>query len=150
MKDKQKDIFYLILKITIIDEDKKIYIPLNKNENIQITTINYLLREAQILKHDLDKNEIKDEIQKESNELNAIKKNNEYYNKIINQKEKDLDKISRIILEQNEECKEIKNRINFIEDEFNLFKNKIKCKFFQKNIIFYLDINSKNPYFILE
>ena len=148
VKDKQEDLFYLILKITIIDEDKKIYIPLNKNENIQITTINYLLREAQILKYDLDKNEIKDEIQKENIELNIIKKNNEYYNKIINQEEKDLDKISRIILEQNEECKEIKNRINYFEEEFNLFKNRIKCKFFQKNIIFYLDINAKNPYYL--
>ena len=120
MKDKEEDLFYLILKITIIDEDKKIYIPLNKNENIQISTINYLLREAQILKYDLAKNEIKDKIQKENIELNEIIKNNEYFNKIVNQEEKDLDKISRIILDQNEECKEIKNRVNYIEDEFNI------------------------------
>ena len=148
VKDKEEGLFYLILKITIIDEDKKIYIPLNKNENIQISTINYLLREAQILKYDLAKNEIKDKIQKENIELNEIIKNNEYYNKIVNQEEKDLDKITRIILDQNGESKEIKNRVNYIEDEFNLIKNKIKCKFFQKNIVFYLDINAKNPYYL--
>ena len=53
IKDKDKDIFYLILTITIIDEDKRIYIPLNKNENIQISTINYWLRVAQLLKNEL-------------------------------------------------------------------------------------------------
>ena len=43
IKDKKEEIFFLILNITIIDEDQKIFIPLNINDNIQISTINYLL-----------------------------------------------------------------------------------------------------------
>ena len=43
-RNKKDDIFYLILKITVIDEDTDIYIPLNKNEDIQLCTINYLLK----------------------------------------------------------------------------------------------------------
>ena len=79
LKEKQKDIFYLILRITIIDEDKEIFIPLNKNENIQITTINYLLREAKLLKREFDDNEIKKELMDNNIEINAIKENNKYY-----------------------------------------------------------------------
>ena len=84
LKEKQKDIFYLILRITIIDEDKEIFIPLNKNENIQISTINYLLREAKLLKREFDDNEIKKELMDSNIEINAIKENNKYYNNIIN------------------------------------------------------------------
>jgi hypothetical protein len=159
MKDKNEDIFYLILKITIIDEDKKIYIPLNINDNIQISTINFLLRESDLLKHELDENEIKNKILKENIDLNLIKKNNQYYYDIIKQvnrefedendmnhpnnilNEDTIDKISKEIISQNEEFKELRNRINMIENEFNSLKNKIKCKFIQKNIIYYFDIN---------
>ena len=38
-KNKKDDIFYLILKITVIDEDVDIYLPLNKNDDIQLCTI---------------------------------------------------------------------------------------------------------------
>ena len=166
MKDKNEDIFYLILKITIIDEDKKIYIPLNINDNIQISTINFLLRESDLLKHELDENEIKNKILKENIDLNLIKKNNQYYYDIIKQvnrefedendmnhpnnilNEDTIDKISKEIISQNEEFKELRNRINMIENEFNSLKNKIKCKFIQKNIIYYFDINQKNPYYL--
>ena len=79
IKDKDKDIFYLILTITIIDEDKKIYIALNKNESIQISTINYLLKETQLLKNELSKNEIEIKLEKGNNELNSINQNNKDY-----------------------------------------------------------------------
>ena len=152
IKDREEDIFYIILRITIIDEDKKIFFPLNKNENIQVSTINYLLRETQLLKREFVVNEIKNEIEKENKEINLIKENNDCYNNIIkklNNKDEDLDKISRVIIEQNEVCKEMKNRINFIENEFNLLKNNImKCKFSQKIIILYLNINEINPYYL--
>ena len=151
IKDKDNNIFYLILTITIIDEDKKIYIPLNKNENIQISTINYLLREAQLLKNELGENEIKIILEKENNDLNSINKNNEYYNNIINiinSDKKEFDKISKIIIEQNDDIKEMKNKINIIEDEIILLKNNVKCKFSQKNIVFYLDIKGNNHYYL--
>lgn len=151
LKEKKEDIFYLILRITIIDEDKKIYIPLNKNENIQISTINYLLRETQLLKNDLAENEVKQEIIKNIKELHSLKQTNGDYIDIINKinkEEKSFDKICRLIMDKNEECLEMKKRINIIENEFNYSKNKIKCKFTQKNIIFYHDINQQNPYYL--
>ena len=151
IKDKDKDIFYLILTITIIDEDKKIYISLNKNENIQISTINYLLKETQLLINELSKNEIKIKLEKENNELNSINQSNKYYNSFINkinENEKDFVEINKIIYKQNYEIKEMKNRINIIKNEINLLKSNIKCKFSQKNIVFYIDIKENNPYYL--
>ena len=61
-KNKKEDIFYLILKITVIDEDIDIFIPLKKNEDIQLCTIIYLLKEADKLKNEFTiyKNEIEE------------------------------------------------------------------------------------------
>ena len=167
VKDKDKDIFYLILEVTIIDEDIQIYIPLYINDNIQISTINYLIKETELLKNNLFENEIKKQIEKENIDLNLFKQKNLEYINIINNinkkynikkdmenyeenilQEKAKDEISDLIIAQNEESKELKNRINIIENEFNLLLNKIKCEFFQKNIIFYHDINNKNPYYL--
>lgn len=85
-KDKNEELFYLILKITIIDEDTDIFIPLNKNDNIQICTINYLLKEADKLKNDFSeyKNETEDLIKQKIEEINELKKTNSLYLKIIN------------------------------------------------------------------
>ena len=85
-KDKNEELFYLILKITIIDEDTDIFIPLNKNDNIQICTINYLLKEADRLKNDFNeyKNETEDIIKQKVEEINELKKTNSLYLKIIN------------------------------------------------------------------
>ena len=85
-KDKKEELFYLILKITIIDEDTDIFIPLNKNDNIQICTINYLLKEADRLKNDFSeyKNETEDIIKQKVEEINELKKTNSLYLKIIN------------------------------------------------------------------
>ena len=167
VKDKDKDIFYLILEVTIIDEDIQIYIPLYINDNIQISTINYLIKETELLKNNLLENEIKKQIEKENIDLNLFKQKNLEYINIINNinkkyhikkdmenyegnilQEKAKDEISDLIIAQNEESKELKNRINIIGNEFNLLLNKIKCEFFQKNIIFYNDINNKNPYYL--
>ena len=84
-KNRKDEIFYLILKITIIDEDKDIYIPLNKNENIQICTINYLLKESQQLKKDFNeyKDETEDIINQQLEQINELKKANNLYLKII-------------------------------------------------------------------
>jgi len=84
-KNKNGDIFYLILKITVIDEDTDIYIPLNKNEDIQLCTINYLLKEAEKLKKDFRvyKNETEELLNNQNNEINELKKANSLYLKII-------------------------------------------------------------------
>ena len=84
-KNRKDEIFYLILKITIIDEDKDIYIPLNKNENIQICTINYLLKKSQQLKKDFNeyKDETEDIINQQLEQINELKKANNLYLKII-------------------------------------------------------------------
>ena len=149
IQDKENDIFYLKLSITIIDEDKEIYIKLDKNENIQLCTVNYLLREVGLLKNNLNENELKKVVEKEVKNLESIKENNKDYINIINQisiKEREinenenednkrkneieiinnkiLDKISRIIIDKNEEFIELKNRINIIEEEFNSLNNK--------------------------
>ena len=84
-KNKNGDIFYLILKITVIDEDTDIYLPLNKNEDIQLCTINYLLKEAEKLKKDFRvyKNETEELLNNQNNEINELKKANSLYLKII-------------------------------------------------------------------
>ena len=75
-KNKKEDIFYLILKITVIDEDVDIFIPLNKNDDIQLCTINYLLKESEKLKIDFGKyiKETEELIKKQNDEINELKK----------------------------------------------------------------------------
>ena len=121
VKDKNDDLFYLILKITIIDEDKEILIPLNKNDNIQVSTINYLLREAKEIKKEFDyKNEIKNKIKKELNDINILKKENEEYLNIIN-KIKNESKIKKLddISDDEEEDKNNKIIDNKNNDNIN-------------------------------
>ena len=100
-----------------------------------------MIWESDLLKHELDENEIKNKILKENIDLNLIKKNNQYYYDIIKQvnrefedendmnhpnnilNEDTIDKISKEIISQNEEFKELRNRINMIENEFNIIIN---------------------------
>ena len=84
-RNKKEDIFYLILKITIIDEDTDIFIPLNKNEEIQLCTINYLLKEAEKLKNHFNsyKEETEILLKQQNDEINELKKANSLYLKII-------------------------------------------------------------------
>jgi hypothetical protein len=107
-KDQKEELFYLILKITIIDEDTDIFIPLNKNDNIQICTINYLLKEADRLKNDFSeyKNETEDIIKQKVEEINELKKTNSLYLKIINK-----------IKEEYERKNKKKRRVNESDDD---------------------------------
>ena len=96
-KSKRENIFYLILKVTIIDEDKDIFIPLNKNDNIQVCTINYLLKEAEKLKNDFSeyKDETEDIIKQQLDEINGLKKSNKIYMKIIKKIKSEYNKKSQ-------------------------------------------------------
>lgn len=131
-KSKREEIFYLILKITIIDDDKEIFLPLNKNDNIQICTINYLLKEAQRLKSDFSeyKEETEDIIKQQLNEINGLKKTNKIYMKIIkkikneyNKNNKKKKKVEDSLSEDDEENEEGE------EDNYNkIIINKEKNK----------------------
>ena len=112
-RNKKEDIFYLILKITVIDEDTDIYIPLHKNEDFQLCTINYLLKEAEKLKKDFRvyKNETEELLNNQNNEINELKKTNSLYLKIIK-------KIRNSYEKENEEKNENKDKQN--ENEGNI------------------------------
>ena len=136
-KDKNEEIFYIILKITIIDEDRDIYIPLNKNENIQICTINYLLKEAEKLKNDFSeyKTETEDIIKQQSDEINGLKKTNQIYMKIIKRIRSEYDKKKKN--KKNEDSLSNDNEEDEKEDSYNNYKiihNKEKNKENNDNI----------------
>ena len=121
-KNKREEIFYLILKITIIDEDRDIFIPLNKNDNIQICTINYLLKESERLKTDFReyKDETEDIIKQQLEEINGLKKTNKIYLKIIKKIKNEYDKKNNII---NDRLDDSLNSINLEENEDNEINN---------------------------
>ena len=104
-KNKKDDIFYLILKITVIDEDVDIYLPLNKNDDIQLCTINYLLKESEKLKNEFSKyiNETEELIKNQNDEINELKKSNSLYLNIIKKIRNEYDKNK--IIEEEEEIK---------------------------------------------
>ena len=104
-KNKKDDIFYLILKITVIDEDVDIYLPLNKNDDIQLCTINYLLKETEKLKNEFSKyiNESEELIKNQNDEINELKKSNSLYLNIIKKIRNEYDKNK--IIEEEEEIK---------------------------------------------
>lgn len=124
-KDKNEELFYLILKITIIDEDTDIFIPLNKNDNIQICTINYLLKEADRLKNDFSeyKNETENIIKQKIEEINGLKKANSLYLKIINKIKGEYERKNKKKKKVNESDDD-----EYDENEDNNNKNKIIIK----------------------
>ena len=126
-KNKKEDIFYLILKITIIDEDIDIFIPLKKNEDIQLCTISYLLKEADKLKKEFTiyKNEIEELIKNQNNEINELKKTNLLYLNIIKKIGCEYEnKINKVKIDDIEEDENNKNYEIVINNEK---KDKINC-----------------------
>ena len=129
-KNRKEEIFYIILKITVIDEDLDIFIPLNKNDEIQLCTINYLLKESEKLKKDFSeyKNETEELIKNQKDEINELKKINLLYLNIIEKirneynEEKNFEdnKGNEIII--NEEIK--KDNKNYDEENDELKKHK--------------------------
>ena len=135
-KNKKKDIFYLILKITIIDEDVDIFIPLNKNENIQLCTINYLLKESEKLKNAFNvyKNETEELLKNQNDEINELKKINSLYSKIISKIKNEYKKENKI--ENNDDVNEIIiNKMNKNEKDENLYEDEEELKKLDEIII---------------
>ena len=124
-KDKKEDKFYLILKITIIDEDKEILLPLNKNDSIQVCTINYLLRETKEIKKIFieAKNESKENIKKQLEEIKQLKKINQYYINLINKIKKKNHEEE--ITDEDEEDIKNKNKDDY-DENFYIDKGSLK------------------------
>ena len=172
--DKKEEIFYLVLKITIIDEDSDIFIPLFKNDELQICSVKYLLKETDNLKNKFNeyKVETEDIIKYQNEEINKLKKTNLLYLKIIenikneyknenneslkdyeeeieidiNDEDEDLEMINDIIVDEDEEIKIIEKKIEFIEHELKIMDDKYKCNISPKYKILNLSINQTKPY----
>ena len=172
--DKKEEIFYLVLKITIIDEDSDIFIPLFKNDELQICSVKYLLKETDNLKNKFNeyKVETEDIIKYQNEEINKLKKTNLLYLKIIenikneyknenneslkdyeeeieidiNDEDEDLEMINDIIVDEDEEIKIKKKKIEFIEHELKIMDDKYKCNISPKYKILNLSINQTKPY----
>ena len=151
-ENKKEGLFYLILKITIIDEDIDVFIALNKNEDVQICTINYLLKESEKLKNEfsLYRDQTEELIKNQDKEINELKKSNSLYLNIIkrlnneyeqNKKDnfKDIlnnEKENVILLNENreeefdendeEELKKIDEIIIDENEEYEIIKTKIE------------------------
>ena len=117
-ENKKENLFYLILKITIIDEDTDIFLPLNKNEDIQLCTIHYLLKETEKLKKDFSvyRDETEELIKNQDKEINELKKSNSLYLNIIKRLKNEY--------EQNDK-KDFKDKLNN-EEENAIILNEIK------------------------
>ena len=161
-KNRKEEIFYIILKITVIDEDLDIFIPLNKNDEIQLCTINYLLKESEKLKKDFSeyKNETEELIKNQKEEINELKKINTLYLNIIEKirneynEEKNFEdnKGNEIIIneeikkdnknydEENDELKKINEIIIDEDDEYKNIEKKIEV---MENELKVLDRNYK-------
>ena len=172
--DKKEEIFYLVLKITIIDEDSDIFIPLFKNDELQICSVKYLLKETDNLKNKFNeyKVETEDIIKYQNEEINKLKKTNLLYLKIIenikneyknenneslkdyeeeieidiNDEDEDLEMINDIIVDENDEIKIMEKKIEFIEHELKIMDDKYKCNISPKYKILNLSINRTKPY----
>ena len=120
-RDQPKDLFYMILKITIIDEDRYIPLKLTCTKEVQVCTIRYIYREITGLRKNFEeyKNKKLEKIEEQSREIKILKEKNQKFLKII----QNLKKIKN---------NEYKNKIEQLNDKLiNLEKDLIyqKMKF---------------------
>ena len=122
-RDSENDIFYVVLKITIIDEDKYIPLKLCCTNNIQICTIRYIYNETTELREKYnDYKKLKlEQIEKQKNEINKLKEKNIKYLKIIQKMQKKDDK------EYQDKIKFLNYKLKNLEQ--NLINHKLKFKF---------------------
>ena len=122
-RDLENDLFYVVLKITIIDEDKYIPLKLGCTNNIQACTIRYIYREItglreKIKEFKIDKNE---QLEKQKNEINKLKEKNKRYLKIIQQLKNGDDK------DYHNKIKQLKGKLEKLEQNLLYHKLKFKC-----------------------
>ena len=131
-REESKDLFYIILKITIIDEDKYIPLKLNCNKEVQVFTIKYIYREITDLREKL--NEYKKmkaiTIDEQKKEIEMLKEKNEKYLKIIKKLKNADDK------EYKNELEQLNNKMMNLEKDLIYQKTKFKCEFIPNHKIF--------------
>ena len=122
-RDAENDFFYVVLKITIIDEDKYIPLKLTCTNNIQTCTIRYLYKEITQLreKYELYKKEKYELINKQKNEIEDLKEKNKKYLRII----------KKLKYKDNKEYQNKKEKLKYqlenLEQNLICHKMKFKC-----------------------
>ena len=141
-RDAENDFFYIVLKITIIDEDKYIPLKLTCTNNIQICTIRYIYNEITSLreKYSEYKKEKFEQINKQQNEINNLKEKNKKYLKIIKKLKYKNDK------EYQNKKNELKFKLENLEQNIIYHKLKFRCDIIQnhKIIIFHKKNSQKS------
>lgn len=122
-RDSENDFFYIVLKITIIDEDKYIPLKLTCTNNIQICTIRYIYNEITELreKYKEYKTEKLEQINKQKNEIKELEEKNQKYLKIIQKLKYKDDK------EYQNKIKKLKYKLENLEQNLIYHKLKFKC-----------------------
>ena len=142
-RDLENDLFFVVLKITIIDEDKYIPLKLSCTHNIQVCTIRYIYNEITKLRELFDKyKKLKfDQIEKKKKEIDNLKEKNIKY----------LNIIKNLINKDYKEYKTKIKQLNFFSEnlEQNLFNQKLKFKcdiFPHHKIIIFNKKDSQKPF----
>ena len=133
-RDEEKDLFYIILKITIIDEDKYIPLKLSCTKELQVCTIRYIYKGITGLRKEYDEFKVSkfEKIEEQSKEIKNLKEKNEKYLKIIqNLKNMNNDGLRNKLDQLN-------YKIINLEKDLIYQKMKFKCEIIpnQKIIIF--------------
>ena len=142
-RDAENDFFYVVLKITIIDEDKYIPLKLTCTNNIQICTIRYIYNEITNLreKYNQYKKEKIEQINKQQNEINNLKEINKKYLKIIQKLKYKNDK------EYQNKKNELKLKLENLEQNIIHHKLKFRCDIYQNHkIIIFHKRNSQKSF----
>ena len=142
-RDLENDLFFVVLKITIIDEDKYIPLKLSCTHNIQVCTIRYIYNEITKLRELFDKyKKVKfDQIEKKKKEIDNLKEKNIKF----------LNIIKNLINKDYKEYKTKIKQLNFFSEnlEQNLFNQKLKFKcdiFPHHKIIIFNKKDSQKPF----
>ena len=142
-RDLENDLFFVVLKITIIDEDKYIPLKLSCTHNIQVCTIRFIYNEITKLRELFDKyKKVKfDQIEKKKKEIDNLKEKNIKY----------LNIIKNLINKDYKEYKTKIKQLNFFSEnlEQNLFNQKLKFKcdiFPHHKIIIFNKKDSQKPF----
>jgi hypothetical protein len=121
-RDSEKNLFYVVFKITIIDEDKYIPFKLTCTNSIQSCTVKYIFNEIDDLKEKYEtyKKDKIEQIEKYKKEINELKNKNNKYLKIIKKLKYESDD------EYKNKIKNLKFRLTNLEQK--LIEKKLKFK----------------------
>jgi len=142
-RDDVKDIFYIILKVTIIDEDKYVPLKLNCTKEVQVCTIRYIYREITGLREMFNeyKKKRRVKIEEYNKEINDLKEKNQKYLNIIEKLKSIDDK------ESENKLKQLNYKMLNLEKDLICHKLKFKCEIIQNHkIIIFPALNAKKGF----